>query len=137
MGATSRRTLQRRVLTVLAAAIFVLAVYGLANAIANLKFGRYFFGKERCEKGEACQVPGHPFETRRFLGRVPFVGDLFYCAPCLAFWFGVMGSLWVLSPAAQLVGVWWKAMILDGLMASGATWLLHVAAEKLALGTRV
>lgn len=99
--------------------VFIMAVYGLSNAIAVLKFGRYFLGT---------------FGERKFLGKVPVLGDLFYCPPCLAFWIGMAGSAWFLSPAHEWIPVWWKAMIVDGLMASAAAYLFHVIAERLGHG---
>lgn len=98
--------------------IFLLAVYGLANAF-RLKIGQWFFGRR---------------EARRFLGKVPYVGDLFYCPPCLSFWIGMLFSFVIVSPAFLVCPVWWKAMILDGLAACGVTWLLHVGSEKMADG---
>lgn len=97
-------------------AVFLLAVYGLANA-ATLKAGQWLFG-----------VP----KARRGLGRIPYAGDLFYCPPCMSFWIGAAFSAWLVSPSSALTGVWWKAAILDGLAASAASWLLHLAAETMA-----
>lgn len=111
--------------------VFLLSVYGLATAIAVLKIGQFFFGKERCSKAE-CAAPGHPFETRKFLGRIPYVGDLFYCPPCLSFWIGMGISAKVLSPAREVCQVWWQAMFLDGLMACAVSWILFVITEKTA-----
>ena len=99
--------------------VFVLAVYGLANAIAVLKFGRYFLGTH---------------SDRKFLGKLPFLGDLLYCPPCLAFWLGMAGSAFLISPSAEWVGIWWKAMIVDGLVASACAYFGHLIAEKLSHG---
>jgi hypothetical protein len=110
------------------AALFILAVYGLSNAIAVLKIGQYFFGIGYCRERD-CPSGKHPKDKRRFLGRIPYLGDLFYCPPCLAFWIGMAGSVYIFSPAAEFVGVWWKAMIVDGLAACGAVYLAHVGAE--------
>jgi hypothetical protein len=41
-------------------------------------------------------------------------------------------SLLVLSPTSALTPVVWKATVMDGLVASGAIWLLHLIAERLA-----
>jgi len=109
--------------------IFVLAVYGLANAVAVLKIGRYFFGKGYC-KAIDCPSSNHPVELRRGLGRIPYVGDVFYCPPCIAFWIGIAGSWWVLSPAAYLVGRSWKSVLLDGLLASAVAYIAHVVMER-------
>jgi hypothetical protein len=115
----------------LALLIFVFAVYGLANAIAVLKFGQLFFGIGYCTK-EGCDAKGHPKELRVGPGRIPWLGDIFYCPPCLAFWIGMVFSLVVLSPTSVLTPVVWKATVMDGLVASGAIWLLHLIAERLA-----
>lgn len=113
--------------------IFLAAVYGLSTAIAVLKIGQHIFGLGHCPNKE-CSHKGHPKELRRFLGRIPVLGDLFYCPPCLAFWIGSMLSLFVLSPSSLVVPVRGFSAALDGLMACGVVWLLHVSAEKLAHG---
>lgn len=114
--------------------IFIFAIYGLANAIAVLKIGRFFLGQSHCSKKD-CQAPGHPKETRKGLGRIPYLGDLFYCPPCLAFWFGMGLSRFVLSPALSGgVSNLWVAMVLDGLIASAVIYLLHLTAERLSHG---
>lgn len=99
--------------------VFVLAVYGLANAISVLKFGRYFLGTH---------------SERKFLGRVPIFGDLLYCPPCLSFWIGMAGSVFFVSPSAEWVTLWWKAMLVDGLVASAFAYFCHLAAERLSHG---
>lgn len=145
--------------------IFLLAVYGLANAIAMLKIGVYLFGdpvdevtvqggakmswKSLVYKGEDLQVEdmeGHTFNIprqsvlkilrRKGLGRIPYLGEIFYCPACLSFWIGMAASLWVLSPSAQVCGTWWKAMLLDGLMACAASWLLHAVSMKMTHGPK-
>lgn len=113
----------------MALAIFVLAVYGLANAVAVLKIGRYFFGQGYC-KAIDCIHEKHPHELRRGPGRIPYAGDVFYCPPCIAFWIGMAGSRWILSPAAGLVGAGWKSVLLDGLLASAVTYIAHVVMER-------
>jgi uncharacterized protein YbdZ (MbtH family) len=102
--------------------VFVTAVYGLANAIAVLKFGRFLFGTWKERKG---------------LGRIPYAGDLFYCPPCLAFWIGMAASKWFVSPAGAVVPAGWKAMIADGLVASAFAYLAHVWAEKTSSGLEI
>ncbi len=99
--------------------LFLLAVYGISNAIAVLKIGRFFFGTR---------------EKRKFLGRIPKVGDLFYCPPCLAFWIGAALSWWWISPASTLMARSWKTPILDGLAASAMVYIIHVAMEKMGYG---
>lgn len=98
----------------LAFSIFLLAVYGLANAF-TLKIGQFIFGD---------------YEKRKFLGRVPYLGDIFYCPPCLAFWIGIACSLFILSPSAGYVSAAWKAALLDGLAASAFAYVVLVATEK-------
>lgn len=110
--------------------LFFLAVYGLASALTVLKFGRYFFGTVQCDKKE-CQQKGHPKETRKFLGKIPFFGDIFYCPPCISFYLGMIFSVFLFSPSRGLVPVWWKAMLLDGLAAVAFSYLAHVTAERL------
>lgn len=143
--------------------IFLLAVYGFANALAVLKIGCYFFGdpddeillkdgKKLCwkvivERDQDLEVEDHSGEKttiaktavskirkRKGLGRIPYVGDLFYCPACLSFWIGMAASAWVLSPAAAICPVPWKAIMLDGFMACGVSWLFHLAAMKMAQG---
>lgn len=113
--------------------VFLFSVYGLANAIAVLKIGQYFLGKSHCGEKD-CKKDGHPKETRKGLGQVPYLGDVFYCPPCLAFWIGMACSKLILSPSALLVEASWKATLLDGLLASGVIWILHMTAERLGSG---
>lgn len=96
--------------------VFAFAVYGLANAVAVLKIGRMIFGTR---------------EARKFLGRIPYLGDLFYCPPCVGFWVGMAFSVCLMSAASPFTSVWWKAMLLDGFAASGLVYLAHVTAERL------
>lgn len=102
-----------------ALALFLLAVYGFANAVAVLKIGRYLVGTAGARKG---------------VGRIPYLGDLFYCPPCLAFWIGMAFSVWMMSPASNFCPIWWKAMLIDGFAASGSIWLFHITAERLGHG---
>lgn len=113
-----------------ALALFALAVYGLANAMAVLKIGQFMFGKSVCIETD-CPHPRHPYELRKSLGRIPKIGDLFYCPPCLAFWIGMAASWWLFSPSSLLIPRGWRTTILDGLMASGMTYILHVWMEYL------
>lgn len=41
-------------------------------------------------------------------------------------------SIWIISPSAELIDIWWKAMIVDGLAAVGIVWILHVAVMRMA-----
>lgn len=113
--------------------VFLGAIYGLANAIAVLKIGQLIFGFSHCPDKDCTKV-GHPKELRKFLGRIPYLGDLFYCPPCLAFWFGMGISRLGISPSAFVTDVAWTATVVDGLLASGIIWLLHLIAERLGHG---
>jgi hypothetical protein len=116
--------------------LYLLAVHGLANAIAFLKVGRWIFGTGYCEK-EECSAPGHPKEGRRFLARIPHLGDLFFCPPCLSFWIGIVFSRLAFSPLLLLVPLsipWWKAAVLDGLAASAFSFFAHIAAQRTIFG---
>lgn len=110
--------------------IFLIAVYGFSNALAVLKIGQFIFGLSHCPE-KPCARPGHPKELRKGLGRIPYLGELFYCPPCLAFWFGLAVSRLVVSPSGFVIENAWAAMGMDGLMASGVIWLLHLIAERL------
>lgn len=106
----------------------VLAVYGLANAIAVLKAGaplRVFL--------EACEL-GSTGALRWFWC---FWKTLFKCPPCLSFWIGMACSYWVFSISAGFVKVWWMAIPVDGFIVCGTSWLLHLAAERLGHGLDV
>lgn len=113
--------------------IFLMSVHGLATALSVLKIGRYIFGQGYCDKVE-CAAPRHPLEHRKLLGRIPKVGDLFYCTACLSFWIGMAVSWKILSPASLVCSVWWQAMLLDGLMACAVSWILFVVVRKLEQG---
>lgn len=97
----------------LLAALFFLAVHGLANAVAVLKFG---------------------LPLRKLCKPVPVLGTLLCCPPCLAFWIGVGMSWTVVSPAAQMTDALWKALLLDGLAASAFSWMAHATTERLICG---
>jgi hypothetical protein len=143
--------------------IFLLAVYGLANAIAMLKIGVYFFGdpedtvvlntgtkihwKKLIDRGGGLDIKdlkGNDWSIRKTdidrilarkgLGRIPYLGEMFYCPACLSFWIGMAASWWILSPAAQVCQAGWKTTVLDGLMACAASWLLHVFSMKMMAG---
>lgn len=100
--------------------IFFLSVYGFANAITTLKIGELFRGT---------------LENPKRLGRIPFFGKIFFCPTCLGFWVGMVVSLTLLSPAREFVGIWWKAMILDGLSVSAAIYLFHLICERIHKGS--
>lgn len=90
--------------------LFLLAVYGVANAVAILKTRVIF----------------------EFLfGKIPVLRELIKCPPCIAFWVGMACSCFLLSPASTFCQKWWGAMLIDGFMAVGAVWLLHLKAERL------
>lgn len=105
--------LQERMLTMLtfvSLALFLLAVYGVANAVVVLKTRVIF---------------------ERLFGKIWILKDLIKCPPCVAFWVGMACSRFMLSPASTFCPVWWKAMLIDGFAAVGAVWLLHLKAERL------
>lgn len=94
--------------------VFVLSVYGLANGATVLK-ARLL--------------------TRAVLGWIPVFGyGVSRCPACFAFWAGVAVSLLAISPSAQVCQSRWIAPVLDGLIASGCSWLLHVTQERLRYG---
>ena len=61
-----------------------------------------------------------------------FFGELFQCMICLPFWWGVIVSLLVYSPTAELgVNNVVLTMFFDACLASGSVWLLHTLQEKM------
>lgn len=120
-----------------ALAIFLLAVYGLANSIAVLKAGKLVRNPlEALSELWKGGVWGLPWR---------FLSTLVKCPPCLSFWIGAAFSRWALSPSRDLVAAhagaaWvgmhamWIAAVLDGLAACGASWILHVAAMRMCVG---
>lgn len=150
-------------LALLTLVVFLFAVYGLANAIAMLKIGVYFFGDPEDQvilKGGA-KISWKKLEihkdfleietldglklnpqrstvdrvlARKGLGRIPYLGEMFYCPACLSFWIGMAASWWILSPAALVCQRGWKTTLLDGLMACAVSWLLHVFSMKMTAG---
>ena len=93
--------------------IFILICYGASNIMVFSSI----FGKWRAF----------------FIKLSPnFLGDLFGCMICLPFWWGVLISLIVFSPAMILgLNNIWLASFLDGCLASGSVWLLHTLQEKM------
>lgn len=109
--------------------VMALAVYGLANAITVLKAGhpiRLLF--------ETLELKTQNTIIKRFW---TFWRILFKCPPCLSFWFGMAGSVWVLSITGDLVRHWWMAMVVDGLIVCATSWLLHLVAERIGHGLDV
>jgi hypothetical protein len=99
---------------VLTLSIFILAVYGLSNGATVLK----------------ARVV-----TQKLLGWIPVMGGVAHCPACFAFWAALAGSIFVISPAAELpVKEPWMAHLVDALLGSGATWLLHATQERLRYG---
>jgi hypothetical protein len=113
----------------LSAFIFFAAVYGLSNAIAVLKIGRYFIGQGMCFEKD-CTALDHPLDKRRGLGVIPYLGDLLYCPPCLSFWIGIGVSLVLVSPASFVTLSRPGAVLLDGLSACAVSYVLHVVMER-------
>lgn len=91
-------------------ALFLLAVFGVANAVAVLKTRLVF---------------------EALFGKILILKDLIQCPPCVAFWVGMATSYFLLSPASAFCHKWWAAMLVDGFAALGAVWLLHLKAERL------
>lgn len=150
-------------LILLTLVVFLFSVYGLANAIAMLKIGVYFFGdpvdqviltngtkipwKKLTDRGDGFDIKdlkGNQWSIRKAdidrilarkgLGRIPYLGEMFYCPACLSFWIGMAASWWILSPAALVCARGWKTTLLDGLMACAVSWLLHVFSTKMTAG---
>ncbi len=97
----------------LSLAIFILVVYGLSNGATVLK---------------ARAV------TRGLLGWIPVVRGIAYCSACFAFWAGFAVSVFALSPSSAVVENRWVAVLFDGFIGSGSTWLLHTIQERLTHG---
>ncbi len=93
--------------------IFILAVYGLSNGATVLK----------------ARVV-----TRTLVGWIPVMGGVAKCPACFAFWAAGIGSLLVLSPSLTVTGDRWVSAVVDGLLGSGTTWLLHTVQERLTHG---
>lgn len=109
--------------------VVILAVYGFANAIAVLKAGkpiRWLFGYLETKAKDPI-----------LKSIASFFNILFKCPPCLSFWIGMATSVWVLSISKGLVAQWWMAMIVDGMIVCGTSWLLHLVAERLGYGLEV
>ena len=93
--------------------LFVLAVYGISNGATVLK---------------ARHV------THAVLGWIPVVRGIAHCPACFAFWAGAVCSLVVLSPSLPVTGDRWMSAVVDGLIASGSTWILHTVQARLTHG---
>lgn len=93
--------------------VFLFAVYGMSNAIAHLKVGA---------------------PIRLAFSKIPILSQLVQCTTCVSFWIGLAVSAFVLSPAALIATPGWRSILLDGLAASGFTYLVYVASERLADG---
>ena|SRR3972149_4463752 len=91
--------------------IFLLAAYGLSVALALLHIGKPY----------------------RWLGEKIKLGVLVNCPSCTAFWIGLLLSILWASPASDIAeGRWsWMPHVVDGLAASGVTWIAHVALTKM------
>lgn len=95
--------------------VFVLAVWGLANAIGVLKVGK---------------------PIREFLKDTPVLKDLFRCPACLGFWMGMGASWFVFSPSLSCISrefpdPRFAAMVADGLVCSGVNWFLYCVCTRL------
>jgi hypothetical protein len=62
-----------------------------------------------------------------------FLGELFTCMICLPTWCGIILSLLIFSPTMTFLGVSsiFFSALLDGIIASGAVWLIHTIQESL------
>jgi len=92
-------------------ALFSLAVFGVANAVVVLKTRLVF---------------------QALFGKIPILRDLIKCPPCVSFWVGMVTSFFVFSPASSFCHHRWASTLVDGFLAVGAVWLLHLKAERLA-----
>lgn len=100
-------------LTVLALSIFILAVYGLSNGATVLK-ARVI--------------------TRAVLGHIPVFGGVAHCPACFAFWAAALTSYFLFSPSEAVIADPIARAVVDGLVGSGSTWLLHTLQERLTHG---
>lgn len=102
-------------------AVFILATYGFGTVVGVLKAGLV--------------LVRNPLDS---LSRSPWffylkpLAAMAHCPPCLALWAGLALSICGLSPCRL---VWTGAIrelawTVDALAAAGATWLLHVLAER-------
>jgi len=92
-------------------AVFLLAAYGLSLALTLLHVGKPY----------------------RWLGEKIGLKILVNCPSCTAFWIGILISIFWASPAAAVAKGSWTPIphALDGLAASGVTWIIHVALTKM------
>ncbi len=125
-GALQARMLTRAPLVVLF--IYLMSVYGLSNAIAVLKAGKVIREPLRWLCGLA--GPGIWVYPWRFLSA------LVECPACLSFWIGMAMSILVVSPllSVQPGANRWAAMVVDGLMACGFSWFVHVTTTRMGHG---
>jgi hypothetical protein len=87
--------------------------------------------------------------VRRFFGRWRFTGGLIVCPLCFGTWVGMLLSLAGFAPVRVLTAglpfgfswlpmqpswPWWAAILLDGGLASGIAWILHLLNGQLARG---
>lgn len=104
--------------------VYILACYGLSNMVVYSK------------------GPIHMFESwRNWINEVwPAFGELFSCMMCFPFWAGVLFSIldlfifpnMVFTPFAILMSLvpvtFWSVLaiiMLNGILSSGTTWILH------------
>lgn len=107
--------------------LFLLAVYGLANAVAILKVGKPLrLIASRIGPFYLHQTSPNLAEARRSIWQ-----DLVECPACLSFWIGIAASLYAFSPASSVVHDRAVAATFDGLAASGSSWIIHVVLEKI------
>ena len=104
--------------------IFIVTAYGASNIMVFSSIfskWRKFWGTDQNEAG--------------------FFGTLFGCMMCLPFWWGVILSLCMFSPALSvgvpnivIQGLPMDSLIgafFDGCLASGAVWFIHTVQERI------
>lgn len=114
----------------IAALWFVLASYGLANAIAVLKLGQPLRSLARKIPPSYVRIKKAKDGTQEEEPRSLWL-DLVGCPPCIGFWIGLALSWYAFSPASVFVHRHLLASVVDGLVASAACYLLHGLAERI------
>lgn len=90
---------------------FILACYGMANALAVLHFGAQF---------------------RSIMSRLSsWTGAMAQCPSCLSFWIGMGISVVAISPSSQFIRSSAVSAFIDGLVASAASWIIHIVTERI------
>ncbi len=108
--------------------VFILATYGIGTVVGVLKAGQFLL-----------QRPLDRLSRLRWLVFLKPLAALVRCPPCIALWAGLALSIKGLSPCLLvwpnvIPGIAWGV---DAFVAAGATWLLHVSAERISQGLDV